>query len=163
VFFVPMKTYSEKLKDPRWQKARLNILNRDGFACRDCGNDEDELHVHHCFYSKGQPWDTNEELLLTLCRNCHDRRGSVESRVRELIGIVFAASSIDAVELFCADLSNEIRSEIFEDGPDLRVKNGYDLEYETDVRWLFDLREVTGDETAYHSVKAKRKLEVSAV
>ncbi len=30
-------TYSEKLRDPRWQKKRLQIFERDGWKCRVCG------------------------------------------------------------------------------------------------------------------------------
>ena len=30
--------YSEKLKDPRWQKKRLEILERDNFRCQYCGD-----------------------------------------------------------------------------------------------------------------------------
>lgn len=66
-------TYQEKLKDPRWQKKRLNIFERDGWKCRVCGNDKDTLHVHHKIYKKGEePWDTPDKFLLTLCESCHD-------------------------------------------------------------------------------------------
>lgn len=69
-----MSTYSEKLKDPRWQKKRLKILERDHFRCMDCFSDEKTLHVHHLFYSKGlEPWEYNDQQLLTLCEHCHIR------------------------------------------------------------------------------------------
>lgn len=32
-FLEDQMTYAEKLKDPRWQKKRLRILERDAFAC----------------------------------------------------------------------------------------------------------------------------------
>lgn len=64
-------TYQEKLRDPRWQRKRLKILERDNFECTDCGNDSIELHVHHKVYSKGDPWDSPDEHLATLCKNCH--------------------------------------------------------------------------------------------
>ncbi len=63
-------TYSEKLRDPRWQKKRLEILNRDGFACRLCGDKETELHIHHKKYH-GDPWEAKDENLETLCKDCH--------------------------------------------------------------------------------------------
>lgn len=63
-------TYSEKLKDPRWQKKRLEILNRDEFECRCCFNNTEELHVHHIKYSS-DPWDSVDEDLITLCKGCH--------------------------------------------------------------------------------------------
>ena len=63
--------YSEKLKDPRWQKKRLEILQRDDFSCRICGDNESTLHIHHINYNTN-PWETRDDLLITLCENCHD-------------------------------------------------------------------------------------------
>jgi 5-methylcytosine-specific restriction endonuclease McrA len=64
------KTYAEKLLDPRWQKKRLEILNRDNFKCTLCGDKETELHVHHEEYS-GDPWEAPVDKLKTLCKHCH--------------------------------------------------------------------------------------------
>lgn len=65
--------YSEKLKDPRWQKKRLGILERDGWTCQRCFDSESPLAVHHLRYVPGwEPWDYPEHLLLTLCENCHE-------------------------------------------------------------------------------------------
>ena len=64
--------YLEKLKDPRWQKKRLEILNRDHWACKYCGEKEKTLHVHHLFYFKDKdPWEVNNGFLITLCGGCH--------------------------------------------------------------------------------------------
>lgn len=66
------KTYSEKLRDPRWQRKRLEILERDNWSCCYCGNTEMELHVHHIKYTYGdEPWDHDNNLLKTLCKDCH--------------------------------------------------------------------------------------------
>ncbi|MCK5609460.1 HNH endonuclease [Candidatus Pacearchaeota archaeon] len=62
--------YKEKLRDPRWQKRRLEILDRDGWKCTECGNSKLELHVHHLKYS-GDPWEVGDEDLKTLCKECH--------------------------------------------------------------------------------------------
>lgn len=67
----PKKSYAEKLKDPRWQKRRLRILERDGWACRVCGDTESTLHVHHVYY-ESNPWDVPDDALRTLCEWCHD-------------------------------------------------------------------------------------------
>jgi 5-methylcytosine-specific restriction endonuclease McrA len=32
------KTYSELLKSPKWQKKRLEIMSRDKFTCKKCGD-----------------------------------------------------------------------------------------------------------------------------
>ncbi len=68
-----MLTYQEKLKHPKWQKKRLEILKRDNWACKKCGDVESELMVHHKFYKKGiEPWEYNNDALVTLCINCHE-------------------------------------------------------------------------------------------
>lgn len=67
------KSYSDKLKDPRWQKKRLEILSRDNFTCQSCYDNESTLHVHHKAYFKGkEPWDISNEYLITLCESCHE-------------------------------------------------------------------------------------------
>lgn len=64
------KSYSDLLKDPRWQKKRLEILQRDEFKCRFCGSSRDTLHVHHLKYAK-TPWDIDNIYLITICDCCH--------------------------------------------------------------------------------------------
>lgn len=65
-------TYAEKLKDPRWQKKRLEVLNRDNFTCIYCYDQKECLHVHHKSYIKGkQPWEYDLENLTTACESCH--------------------------------------------------------------------------------------------
>lgn len=64
-------TYSEKLKDPRWQRKRLEILNRDNWKCTNCGNDKLTLHVHHEKYF-GEPWEIDNSKLKTICHKCHE-------------------------------------------------------------------------------------------
>lgn len=66
-------TYVEKLKDPRWQKMRLQILERDDFTCLWCGDFESTLHVHHGYYRSGcDPWEYDPSTLHTLCERCHE-------------------------------------------------------------------------------------------
>ena len=74
-------TYSEKLRDPRWQKKRLKILERDEWMCQSCYDSQSTLHIHHRYYSSGDPWDCSDESLVTMCESCHlletqDRPGS---------------------------------------------------------------------------------------
>lgn len=63
--------YQKKLLDPRWQKKRLKILERDNFACIMCKDDETTLHVHHNSYN-GNPWDIEDNKLSTYCKFCHE-------------------------------------------------------------------------------------------
>ena len=66
-------SYFNKLKDPRWQKRRLQVLQRDDFRCRLCADEHSTLHVHHLFYERGaEPWDAEDAALLTLCESCHE-------------------------------------------------------------------------------------------
>lgn len=88
-------TYFEKLKDPRWQKKRLCVMKRDGFKCRDCGDGKSSLQVHHCHYSKGEPWDTPDDFLLTLCEECHERRQETERSIKHMLSGLCANSPID--------------------------------------------------------------------
>lgn len=65
--------YREKFKDPRWQKKRLDIMSRDNFTCQICGETERTLNVHHRIYERGrEPWEYNNDLLVTLCQPCHE-------------------------------------------------------------------------------------------
>lgn len=65
--------YSEKLRDPRWQKRRLRIMERDNWRCQVCFDDESTLHVHHVWYAGRDPWDGPDEALITLCHECHEQ------------------------------------------------------------------------------------------
>lgn len=63
-------TYKEKLKDPKWQKKRLEILQRDEFKCCYCNDTETELQIHHLKYTL-EPWNAPNKDLITLCKHCH--------------------------------------------------------------------------------------------
>lgn len=65
-------TYSQKLKDPRWQKKRLEILQRDNFTCQKCKAIDKTLNVHHRWYEKNnEVWDYPDIAYQTLCEDCH--------------------------------------------------------------------------------------------
>lgn len=66
------KTYAEKLKDPRWQRLRLEVMGQSGFRCEHCGDKTKNLQVHHPAYKKGaDPWDYEKTELLCYCEECH--------------------------------------------------------------------------------------------
>lgn len=98
-------TYAEKLKDPRWQKKRLEIMQRDNFPCRHCHNGTETLHVHHTYYLKGHdPWDYPNEAYLTLCKECHEDIGNAQSEFVQ----AFSKLNLSAFDLAClADALNE--------------------------------------------------------
>lgn len=79
-------TYSDKLKNPKWQKKRLEILNLHGFKCEKCGCEDKELHVHHRFYLKGREvWQYDNDVFQVLCCDCHEKEHSKEKETIEVI------------------------------------------------------------------------------
>ena len=69
-------SYSEKLKDPRWQKKRLRIFQRDHWTCQVDYDTESTLEIHHKTYLKdANPWDYPDDILITLCGSCHEAVG----------------------------------------------------------------------------------------
>lgn len=67
------KTYAQKLADPRWQRKRNQVLERDNYTCKLCGDNSNTLHVHHIAYNHGEPWEIDTRLLVTLCAPCHGK------------------------------------------------------------------------------------------
>jgi 5-methylcytosine-specific restriction endonuclease McrA len=65
-------SYAELLRDPRWQRRRLEIMNRAGFACERCHSKSTTLNVHHVHYIRGRkPWEYDDSELRCLCEPCH--------------------------------------------------------------------------------------------
>jgi len=64
--------YAQKLLNPQWRRKRLEILERDNYKCRACGDGDNILHVHHKYYiDEKDPWDYDNSSLMTLCDACH--------------------------------------------------------------------------------------------
>lgn len=93
-------TYAEKLKDPRWQKKRLEIMQRDDFTCRDCGDTTKTLNVDHRFYRKGyDPWEYDDADLWTLCEDCHSLISKLRQQLIERIGRLGSCELEQAIRL----------------------------------------------------------------
>jgi hypothetical protein len=66
------KTYYQKLQDPRWQKLRLEAMQKSKFCCELCYDEKSTLNVHHKDYIKGrEPWEYGVTQLTVLCESCH--------------------------------------------------------------------------------------------
>lgn len=79
-----LATYSEKLRDPRWQKRRLEIMDAAGFKCVECGAGDKTLNVHHKRYLSGHdPWDYYDIDLACLCDDCH----KAEHEIRDVLAL----------------------------------------------------------------------------
>lgn len=74
--------YADKLKDPRWQKKRLKIMERDNWTCRGCGRDDNQLQVHHLRYSN-EPWEIGDDDLITFCHECHESAEASISSIKD--------------------------------------------------------------------------------
>jgi hypothetical protein len=67
-----MSEYSSKLRDPRWQRKRLEIFEAAGWVCEHCSEETKELHAHHLIYKKGHsPWEYEDGEIIALCKDCH--------------------------------------------------------------------------------------------
>lgn len=82
----PESEYSQKLRDPRWQKLRLQVFERDEWTCQRCGDKESTLAVHHKRYQKGlDPWDYPADFLITVCEQCHQWEYQYRREAEELL------------------------------------------------------------------------------
>jgi hypothetical protein len=82
-----MTAYWQLLRDPRWQRVRLEIMQRDEFRCRACGAEHKPLNVHHSYYAKGRsPWEYEPESLRTLCEDCHQSSHTKMAEISRLLG-----------------------------------------------------------------------------
>jgi 5-methylcytosine-specific restriction endonuclease McrA len=67
--------YQQLLRDPRWQKRRLEVFTRDKWTCQECKATTKELQVHHKWYVYGtMPWEVPMQALVTLCVGCHKKK-----------------------------------------------------------------------------------------
>lgn len=67
------KTYAEWLRDPRWQKKRLKIMEYANFRCQICGRKDLTLHCHHSYYAPPKrPWQYPNGSIICVCEKCHD-------------------------------------------------------------------------------------------
>lgn len=82
--------FKEQYKHPKWQKKRLEILERDEYICQSCGDHESTLHVHHRFYEKNtEIWDYDNSCLITLCDNCHTKWHKVNNEFKLILPIEY--------------------------------------------------------------------------
>ena len=69
--------YLQHLKDVRWKAKIVQIKIRDNHSCVNCKS-LTNLQVHHRQYhfvkslnNFKDPWDYPNDILITLCSNCH--------------------------------------------------------------------------------------------
>jgi hypothetical protein len=112
--------YSEKLKDPRWQKKRLEILQRDEWKCSYCEDEKTMLQVHHLRYKlHAQPWDYDNQDLITLCKPCHEMETAYRDKAdMALLDILrrrcFSAQEIDLLSSYIDECPELLKQTVVE-------------------------------------------------
>lgn len=109
-----MQDYKSKLKNPLWQKKRLEIMQRDGFKCVICNNHNSELHVHHSFYDRNidNPWEYPDETMITICDNCHNDCHNSKIGEHSIYLLTIICKLIDKPHSFVEYLKTEINYKI---------------------------------------------------
>ena len=80
--------FKEQIKHPKWQKKRLDILERDEYICQNCHVDDETLHVHHFTYkSNTNLWDYDNNNLITFCERCHKDWHTVNEKIKILLSV----------------------------------------------------------------------------
>jgi len=67
-------------KNTEWKKFREEVIELDGYKCKDCGRSSSEvvLQVHHKKYVNGRlPWQYPLKDCETLCKGCHASRHGI--------------------------------------------------------------------------------------
>lgn len=98
--------YRDQLKDPRWQRKRLEVMHRDNFKCRKCDNGEITLNVHHIAYVfRWKPWEYPDYYLITLCESCHELENPIMAKdaIVELQNIGYFSQDFDRLANYIAN------------------------------------------------------------
>ena len=80
-----MSTYSSRLRDPRWQRRRLEIFDLYGWKCSNCQTKTEQLHAHHMIYRKGKSqWEYEDTEIVCLCDGCHEDFTNMKASIDEV-------------------------------------------------------------------------------
>jgi 5-methylcytosine-specific restriction endonuclease McrA len=79
------RDYMKYLQSPLWTEIRARVLERDNNTCQDCGGKASQ--VHHRSYTLPVMTGNNDEMLVSLCGDCHQKRHPEHSRKIPASGI----------------------------------------------------------------------------
>lgn len=147
------------MKSPKWQKRRLEIMNRDNFTCQLCGDKDTMLNVHHlCYHNDKNIWEYDDWEMITLCENCHKEEHSSQASILDYIesiksrGVTMSEiySILEAIDISLYMGHDRIIQNIVGDSS----SNGNNKEY--DIKLLADRRELF-KKSYYEKQKSKFK------
>jgi hypothetical protein len=73
-----------------------------------------QLHIHHCSYRKHcEPWDYPDNLLIALCKPCHEKRQVIEDNCHAALGMALRSVPIRRLETVCSRLVSEAIGECY--------------------------------------------------
>lgn len=104
--------YIDLLRDPRWQRKRLEALEAGDWKCCHCSTTTKPLNVHHKKYRKGaKPWEYDLSELEVRCDDCHK---DIHALQDELSAVVAKCSGRTALveELIAYATTRVILSEV---------------------------------------------------
>jgi|DEB3_MinimDraft_2_1074329.scaffolds.fasta_scaffold01575_8 hypothetical protein len=100
-------SYGALLRNPKWQKARLETMQRANFACERCGDKESTLNVHHKNYKQGKnPWEYELSNFVCLCEACHE----CIHKQKQMINNLLPYSYLDFSEVLSGLISEQPNS-----------------------------------------------------
>jgi hypothetical protein len=98
---------SDEYKDVRWQKKRLETLERCNWTCQMCGggnNDGVSLQVHHTRYPKDAPiWEVDDYYLTALCEGCHEEVTNLKADIGSILHMPGMIGTFRALTLLALD------------------------------------------------------------
>ncbi len=150
--------FKDQYSHPKWQKKRLEILERDGFKCAKCGDKETQLHVHHKYYEENKKvWVYEPYKLITLCESCHKKEHSNSKRIN--IGKLKSICNLIHEKFSCGLLGNEDGYDFTNDDYNfftniLFAYMKYDGQYIIYKGDKLELSEITEDFDAYDILEA---------
>ena len=91
--------YSDDIKSGKWQRLRLEVMQRDQVRCRAC-KCENNLNVHHLYYESGKHiYDYEIESLVTLCENCHSKLHKDLAKVSGIVAFKVLVGDMDLTDI----------------------------------------------------------------
>lgn len=88
-------SYKENLLDKRWKEKREQIVRRDGNQCKNCQS-EYNLQVHHCYYDSKEPWEYEDQSLVTLCQKCHEYETLYLDKMKKMMNDAISRKGVSA-------------------------------------------------------------------